>query len=473
MGSDITWNPDYGTEPEEVTAHRMWLNKKGVDISGTPAGFVWSTKTSGTAGKTGVTIGFASPNHIEQDGGLSNGEVLSVVLLNDTADMVEFVLTTVPASDPGVDNIPATVTIKAFDTDGNLIDEKVQNFMGVTHSSLTPVKVKLIPDSGSISKLTLETSETPYGGVYIESISYKSSGSLDNPETPTTPDATKLEFTGKWRITVTSKDAAWSQRVKISGSNGGDGVYEGTVGNSFTIDGISPWLLSIEHNGGPGWEESLLKATEPVITPTRVSLTVLSEDNIYYPDDFNDMILTVEKLFPVPVPVPTPVPVPVPDPTTPADPGNPWEPTNPVDPTNPTDPSNPPDPTNPVTPVIPVISAVSDSPDPFGPDSNEICMIKYTLSKDAVVTIKIYDSSNRLIRTLVNGNTAAGALSSAWDGKNDLGAVVADGIYIYRIDAVDSSGNKAVQAAGSISVDGSFPVIDPINVDPSVFEPIE
>ena len=56
------------------------------------------------------------------------------------------------------------------------------------------------------------------------------------------------------------------------------------------------------------------------------------------------------------------------------------------------------------------------SPDPTNTDST----ISYTLSDASTATVKIYNSSNTLVRTLVNGaSRSAGANSETWDGKND------------------------------------------------------
>jgi len=86
-------------------------------------------------------------------------------------------------------------------------------------------------------------------------------------------------------------------------------------------------------------------------------------------------------------------------------------------------------------------------PNPFNPDNGEVGTIRYSLSKDGAVTIKIYDASNNLVRTLLQDapKSASIELSEQWNGRNDNGKVVANGTYFYVI--TSSSGEKAVGKA--------------------------
>jgi hypothetical protein len=70
-------------------------------------------------------------------------------------------------------------------------------------------------------------------------------------------------------------------------------------------------------------------------------------------------------------------------------------------------------------------------PNPFNPTTS----IKFTLPKASDVTLKVYDLLGREVRTLVNGTTEAGYYETVWNGHNNLGAQVATGVYIYRIEA--------------------------------------
>ncbi len=50
------------------------------------------------------------------------------------------------------------------------------------------------------------------------------------------------------------------------------------------------------------------------------------------------------------------------------------------------------------------------------------------------ITLRIYDLSGRLVKTLVNKEQIAGYYKIKWDGKNNAGKKVATGIYFYRME---------------------------------------
>jgi flagellar hook assembly protein FlgD len=57
------------------------------------------------------------------------------------------------------------------------------------------------------------------------------------------------------------------------------------------------------------------------------------------------------------------------------------------------------------------------------------------MKEKGLVTVRIYDVSGRLVRTLFSGVKDAGRYSLAWNGANDRGAEVASGIYFYKMEA--------------------------------------
>lgn len=84
-------------------------------------------------------------------------------------------------------------------------------------------------------------------------------------------------------------------------------------------------------------------------------------------------------------------------------------------------------------------------PNPFNPET----WIPYQLAGDVDVTIRIYDVSGHLIRTLDLGHKSAGFYttkdkSAYWDGKNEAGEQVASGIYFYTIQAGDFTATKKI-----------------------------
>ena len=76
---------------------------------------------------------------------------------------------------------------------------------------------------------------------------------------------------------------------------------------------------------------------------------------------------------------------------------------------------------------------LGNHPNPFNPSTT----ISYGLGEDGFVTLKIYNTLGEEVATLVNGFQAAGLKSATWDGRNNAGAPVASGIYIYRLTAGD------------------------------------
>ena len=73
-------------------------------------------------------------------------------------------------------------------------------------------------------------------------------------------------------------------------------------------------------------------------------------------------------------------------------------------------------------------------PNPFNPET----WIPYQLSADSPVTVSIYDTTGKLIRTLPLGFQSAGFYNSRdraayWDGRNADGERVASGTYLYQL----------------------------------------
>jgi hypothetical protein len=59
--------------------------------------------------------------------------------------------------------------------------------------------------------------------------------------------------------------------------------------------------------------------------------------------------------------------------------------------------------------------------------------INFSLPASGKVILDIYNETGQLVRTLVEGDMAAGRHSVRWNGHNQLGKTVAAGIYLYRI----------------------------------------
>ncbi len=70
-------------------------------------------------------------------------------------------------------------------------------------------------------------------------------------------------------------------------------------------------------------------------------------------------------------------------------------------------------------------------PNPF----NSTTTLRYDLAGHSNVNIIIYDMLGREVKTLINQTQDAGFKSIQWDGTNDYGKQVSDGVYLYRIQA--------------------------------------
>jgi hypothetical protein len=68
-------------------------------------------------------------------------------------------------------------------------------------------------------------------------------------------------------------------------------------------------------------------------------------------------------------------------------------------------------------------------PNPFNPDTQ----IPYTLAAPGRVTIRVFDASGRLVRTVEDVRRPAGSFAAMWDGRTDAGTAAASGTYFGRI----------------------------------------
>jgi hypothetical protein len=79
-----------------------------------------------------------------------------------------------------------------------------------------------------------------------------------------------------------------------------------------------------------------------------------------------------------------------------------------------------------------------NKPNPFNPATT----IRFQLAEPDRARLAIYDVAGRLIRTLVDARLGTEAMSIAWDGRDDLGAVVPSGTYLYRLQTSRESRTK-------------------------------
>jgi len=72
-------------------------------------------------------------------------------------------------------------------------------------------------------------------------------------------------------------------------------------------------------------------------------------------------------------------------------------------------------------------------PNPFNADTQ----IRFTLAEAGQTSLKIYNTTGQLVRTLVDEHREARTHEVRWDGRNINGEIVASGVYFYRL----ASGN--------------------------------
>lgn len=78
-------------------------------------------------------------------------------------------------------------------------------------------------------------------------------------------------------------------------------------------------------------------------------------------------------------------------------------------------------------------------PNPFNPET----AIRFALPEAGSVTVVLYSLSGQVVRELVNGNYGIGRHEVVWDGRDASGAVVAGGIYFYRLIVHGANGDVA------------------------------
>ena len=85
--------------------------------------------------------------------------------------------------------------------------------------------------------------------------------------------------------------------------------------------------------------------------------------------------------------------------------------------------------------VIPKETALERAyPNPFNPETK----ISYKLSKDASVTLRVFDLKGRNVKTIIEGrNQKAGHYHIFWNGRSESGGTAPSGVYILLLQAGD------------------------------------
>jgi DNA-binding beta-propeller fold protein YncE len=109
--------------------------------------------------------------------------------------------------------------------------------------------------------------------------------------------------------------------------------------------------------------------------------------------------------------------------------------------------SNPADPNS-----VPSVSAVdpvpraaptrlfANQPNPFNPSTT----IPFSVSRQGRVTLRLFNVSGALVRTLVEANAAPGRYEARWDGRDDRGRPVSSGRYYAQLTAWDGTHRRTL-----------------------------
>ena len=72
-----------------------------------------------------------------------------------------------------------------------------------------------------------------------------------------------------------------------------------------------------------------------------------------------------------------------------------------------------------------------NAPNPFNPET----VIRYELPQQTPVRLEVFDVLGQRVKTLVVGTLSAGIHQSVWNGRNEQGQQVSNGVYFYRLQA--------------------------------------
>jgi hypothetical protein len=70
-----------------------------------------------------------------------------------------------------------------------------------------------------------------------------------------------------------------------------------------------------------------------------------------------------------------------------------------------------------------------NSPNPFGHQTT----IAFTIARESVVEVEVFDVRGRKVRSLVDEVRAPGRHQTMWDSKDDRGSSVSPGVYFYQM----------------------------------------
>jgi hypothetical protein len=94
----------------------------------------------------------------------------------------------------------------------------------------------------------------------------------------------------------------------------------------------------------------------------------------------------------------------------------------------------------PITDTLPVkpFALAQNRPNPFNPSTS----IKFNVERTGHVEIAVFNLSGRKIKTLASRSYPAGEHSVMWDGRDEAGAAMPSGLYVYRYNSGGQSQSR-------------------------------
>jgi flagellar hook assembly protein FlgD len=124
------------------------------------------------------------------------------------------------------------------------------------------------------------------------------------------------------------------------------------------------------------------------------------------------------------------------------------------------------------TPPKADLSSPKDAADlifsPDGDGSKDTLVLRQSGSSEDLWTARALDASGKAIRT--QKYNASAPADFVWDGKDDAGSVVPDGVYSYSLDSTDRAGNTIARRVDNIVINTQQPPIS-VAIDQSAFSP--
>jgi flagellar hook assembly protein FlgD len=66
-------------------------------------------------------------------------------------------------------------------------------------------------------------------------------------------------------------------------------------------------------------------------------------------------------------------------------------------------------------------------------------LLRYAVPREMNLSLSVYDRAGRKVKSLFSGLARPGVSVATWDGRDEQGRSVAQGVYFYRIESEDAT----------------------------------